>query len=212
MGADRVEPFQVALTSLRDRLREGVLAPGERIAAIDIAADLRLSATPVREALSRLAGEGLLEDRRGQGFFVRILTALDIADLYRLSLAQLGIAHDPHRLARRAASSTATVARLRLTDPVREVEQLFAEWVGARGSRTLIAAHHATQVQLGPVRRAEPAVLEDLAEEAAELRALPLEDPGGAWAAAVRRFHVRRIGLADRLVAVLDRDRRTPEL
>src|SRR4051794_25403905 len=118
MGADRVEPFQVALTSLRQRLREGLLAPGERIAASDIATDLQLSATPVREALSRLAGEGLLEDRRGQGFFVRTLTAVDIADLFRLSLAQLGIAHDPHRPALQAKSHEPRLPPLLQTDPV----------------------------------------------------------------------------------------------
>ncbi|HEY3949845.1 GntR family transcriptional regulator [Phenylobacterium sp.] len=212
MAADRVEPFQVALSNLRDRLREGVLAPGERIAAVDVAAALRLSATPVREALSRLAGEGLLEDRRGQGFFVRTLTAGDIADLYRLSLAQLAIAHDPHRPALGPAAPGAREDPLPLTDPIREVERLFADWVAATGSRALSAAHRATQIQLGPVRRAEAGLLDDLAAEARELQGLRLREPGGAWAVTVRRFHLRRISLADRLAALLDRGRRAPEL
>jgi hypothetical protein len=40
--------------------------------------------------------------------------------------------------------------------------------------------------------------------EAAELRALDPRDPSGAWAAAVQRFHERRIVLADRLAGLLD--------
>lgn len=211
MGAGRIEPFQVALASLRDRLRDGALAPGARIAASEIAADLRLSATPVREALSRLAGEGLLEDRRGQGFFVRAMSAMDIADLYRLSLAQLSIAHDPNRPALRAPSPAPPGAAV-LTDPIRAVERLFADWVAETGSLALNAAHRATQIQLGPVRRAEPDLLPDLLEEAARLQGADLREAGGVRLAAVRRFHMRRIGLADRLAGVLNRGPRTPEL
>src|ERR1700761_5648772 len=97
MAANHVEPFQRALSQLRERLRDGAFPPGTRIAATEVADTLKLSATPVREALSRLAGEGLLEDRRGHGFFLRPLSALDIADLYRLGLSHLTIAHESHR-------------------------------------------------------------------------------------------------------------------
>ena len=82
----------LALAQLRERLRDGGFPPGMRIAATEVADTLKLSATPVREALSRLAGEGLLEDRRGQGFFLRPLSGVDIADLYRLSLTHLAMA------------------------------------------------------------------------------------------------------------------------
>jgi hypothetical protein len=71
------------------------------------------------------------------------------------------------------------------------------------GSPALIAAHRATQIQLGPVRRAEPKLFDDLSAEAAELRALDLRDPGGEWGSAVRRFHERRIVQADRLAGLL---------
>jgi DNA-binding transcriptional regulator YhcF (GntR family) len=208
MATDRAEPFQVALASLRDRLREGRLAPGERISPAAIAADLELSQTPLREALSRLAGEGLLEDRRGRGFFVRSLAAVDIADLYRISAAHLAIVHDPHRRAiRRSALAQSTAVVVKTTDPVREVERLFAQWIVEEGSWALVAAHDAIQIQLGPVRRVEHGVFDDLAAEARELEVLGLQDPGGAWGMAVRRFHSRRIAVADRLAALLQRGR-----
>ena len=79
MAPKRAEASQLALSALRDVLRRGSFSPGARLAAAEIAENLHLSPTPVREALSRLAGEGLLEDHPGQGYFVPTLTGPDIA-------------------------------------------------------------------------------------------------------------------------------------
>lgn len=200
MAAERAEPFQVALASLRERLREGLIAPGQRLAAAEVAGELKLSATPVREALSRLVGEGLLEDRRGQGFFVRVLSGTDIADLYRLSQACLIIAHDPQRAVARHALAGPAV---RLTDPIRSVQRLFADWVTEGGSRSLIALYRNLDLQLSQVRRAEPNVLDGLAEEAGELQGLPPDSSPSRRASLIQRFHVRRIAVADQLARVL---------
>lgn len=206
MAGQRTEPFQRALNSLRERLRAGADPPGTRITATDVADDLRLSATPVREALSRLAGEGLVEDRRGQGFFIRPLATADVADLYRLSLAHLLIAQDPHRQAGRRSPGAGEPppAADGARDPVHEVEALFSAWVAEAASRTLGTAFSRVQVQLGPVRRLEPLLISDLAAEAAALRGAP-EDPTAERLQRVRQFHARRLRLADRLAALLER-------
>lgn len=49
MAEPQAEPFQVALNHLRVRLQRGDLAPGARLAAVDLADELRLSTTPVGE-------------------------------------------------------------------------------------------------------------------------------------------------------------------
>jgi hypothetical protein len=212
MATGRAEPFQVALAALRDRLREGAFQPGERIAAGELADALRLSATPVREALSRLAGEGLLEDRRGQGFFLRTLTGMDIADLYRMSLAFLIMAIDPHRAALHRRTLAEPAVRVPVTDPVREVERRFADWITEGGGSALAVAYRSLQIQLGPARRFEPLVFDDLAEEAGELRALDGPDTDRLRGAALRRFHLRRIAASDRLAALVYRGRPEPEV
>jgi hypothetical protein len=201
--AGRPEPFHLALISLRERLRDGAYPPGARITATDVADDLRLSATPVREALCRLAGEGLVEDRRGQGFFVRALPAADIADLYRLSLAHLLIALDPHRPQVRRESAPQAMAPEPLA-PIPAVERLFSVWLAQAASRSLAMAFHRVQVQLGPVRRAEPLVIDDMDAEAAALLGLEAADSSDRLPA-LRHFHARRIRLAERLSAVLQR-------
>lgn len=94
MTRKRADSFKIALDTLREELRAGVHRAGSRLTANDIAERLSLSQTPVREALSRLAGEGLLLDRRGQGFFVQSLAEQDLIALFRLELELLLIAGD----------------------------------------------------------------------------------------------------------------------
>jgi hypothetical protein len=69
----------------------------------------------------------------------------------------------------------------------------------------LIGAHWTTQLQLGSVRRAEPMLFDDLAEEADELHALTLPDAKRIWGTAIRNFHHRRIAVADKLAALVGR-------
>jgi DNA-binding transcriptional MocR family regulator len=213
-GVRRPEPFQLALSGLRARLRQGVYAPGARIAATEVADQLGLSATPVREAMSRLAGEGLLEDRRGQGVFVRQLSGGDIADLYRLNLAHLLIAQDPHRrhvTRRPPAAETGTLLE-GSGDPVATVERLFADWVAEGASRALIRTHVILQVQLGPVRRLEPLVLRDLDAEAADLDSLQGPDATSLRLHRLRRFHARRLRVASALAGLLEEGERPEDL
>ena len=201
MADAQAEPFHIAYARMRERLQEGAYPPGSRIAAVDIADELGLSTTPVREALSRLAGEGILEERRGQGYFVRPLSASDIGDLYRMSLACLLIALDPHRTSRGQALAPAAPEP---ADPVRGVEAVFRQWTDEAGSRTLISAARNLQIQLGPVRRLEPRLFDDLDQEAHLLLGA---DAGAARAdriALLRQFHGRRIRLADRFASLLE--------
>ena len=201
MADPQAEPFFIALRVLRERLQEGRLPPGARITAVDLADELGLSTTPVREALSRLAGEDVVEDRRGQGYFVRRLNAADIADLYRISLALLLIALDPRRPRRPALEPERQPAIP--GDPVSDVEAAFRTWIASGGSRLLVRDFRLVQVRLGPVRRAETALLGDLAAEAAALirsEAAPRADR----LALLRQFHALRIRESERLAGALE--------
>ncbi|WP_404413614.1 GntR family transcriptional regulator [Brevundimonas vesicularis] len=85
------DPFGTALASLRTAIEDG-LAPGQHLSVADIAASLNLSTSPVREALSRLCGEGLIEDRRGLGYFTRATPLEDILGLLDLEAAHVRLA------------------------------------------------------------------------------------------------------------------------
>lgn len=69
-------------------IKEGILAqrflPGHPLRAQELAQALALSRTPIREALGRLAQEGLVERLGGWGFTVRALTVQDVLDLFNV--------------------------------------------------------------------------------------------------------------------------------
>lgn len=67
---------------LRDRILKGAFRPGEQVIEAQLAAKLRVSRGPVREALQRLSQEGLLVSHRNRGVFVLELTTTDVAEIY----------------------------------------------------------------------------------------------------------------------------------
>lgn len=77
---------------LRDRIRGGILPPGESIREADIGRALGVSRTPVREALGRLATEGMLERLPHRGFRVAAPHAEDLQDLYAIVTVLDGVA------------------------------------------------------------------------------------------------------------------------
>ncbi|WP_164936739.1 GntR family transcriptional regulator [Bradyrhizobium vignae] len=68
--------------AIEDNIAAGVYKPGQRLDEREIAARLKVSRTPVREALNRLASVGLVEARPNQGCFVASLSFQDFLQQY----------------------------------------------------------------------------------------------------------------------------------
>jgi DNA-binding GntR family transcriptional regulator len=73
--------------ALRDAICDGRIAPFTRLIQNDIAAQLNVSRTPVREACIRLAQEGLVRAVPGRGFVVLDVTEQDILEVYQVRIA-----------------------------------------------------------------------------------------------------------------------------
>ena len=71
---------------IRERILTGDLPRGARVHQEDVAADLGVSRTPVREALRRLAAEGLIEMRTNRGARVADLEPADMRQPYEARL------------------------------------------------------------------------------------------------------------------------------
>jgi DNA-binding GntR family transcriptional regulator len=67
---------------LRQRIVEGTLLPGSRLQDLQLAAELGVSRTPVREALLRLVREGLVTSDPNRGFFVAPLSREEVLEIY----------------------------------------------------------------------------------------------------------------------------------
>jgi len=76
---------------LRDLIMSGQLAPGSPLRLADLAAQLSVSTTPIREAVLILEKEGFVECERHKAFRVKLITAADIVDLFELHAAIAGI-------------------------------------------------------------------------------------------------------------------------
>lgn len=72
---------------LRQRIATRQYAPGERLTEAEIAAEFSISRTPVRQALHRLAVEGLIEVKNGVGIRVTEVDDAELRDIYELRMA-----------------------------------------------------------------------------------------------------------------------------
>jgi len=112
---------ETAYRFIRTAIISGDLTSGETLQESKLAERIGVSRTPVREALSRLASEGLVvleRYRRGQ---VASFSQTDVAEVFRLRGKLEG--HGARRASRRI--SAADIARLEAIED--EMEAVFAE-------------------------------------------------------------------------------------
>ena len=119
----------LAYDAIRELIVSGALAPGSRVGQAEIAEQLGVSRGPVREALRRLVGDGLVEFEVNRGFFV----------------ADFGLAVVLERLEARALlePQIARLAAERRTDD--DLEALRATIEDERAAMTSDAAHDASR-------------------------------------------------------------------
>ncbi len=71
--------------SIKERVTTGDFPPGERLNIEQLAEQLRVSPTPVRESLNRLVAEELILMVPRMGFFMKSLLESEIRDLYEIN-------------------------------------------------------------------------------------------------------------------------------
>jgi len=195
-------------------IRRRILAlhspPGSRLQVDEIAKDLAVSPSPVKEALKLLEAEGLVEIRARRGTVVRQFAAQDVIDVYEMrELIEGGAAAKAIATGRVTqpvlAGLAGAIARLEAVT----VEQSFsdvdegvrADWafhaqiVALTGNAMLIECHdrllgHAIVIRNFSMytRRAQAT----LVEHRAILAALERRDPAAAVAASARHLQTTR--------------------
>lgn len=73
-----------AYAYLKGRIINLDIKPGEWLKAQEVAKELSLSRTPVREALARLEQEGLVRRDSGWGYLVRAMSVKEVSDLFKI--------------------------------------------------------------------------------------------------------------------------------
>jgi DNA-binding GntR family transcriptional regulator len=130
-----------AYDELRRMLVTGRLEPGMQLVNRKLADEIGMSMTPVREAVTRLASEGLVEHVPGAGAFVRRITRQELAQLYDVrealepvATAQAAAHATPAEIAelRDIAARSYSIIRAIAARPERHADALLmAEWIDA---------------------------------------------------------------------------------
>lgn len=99
-GSTKTTLVQRVHEMLMQSLDEGILRPGQRIKAAELAKRLGVSRAPVREALHILAGQGLVELLPDKGAIMRELSVADLIQIYEVTgpIAKVGVAAAARRI------------------------------------------------------------------------------------------------------------------
>lgn len=93
-GVARLPLSEQVYRTLVDSIADGILIPGTELKEQHLAKQMNVSATPVREAIRRLASDGLVEIIPYRGAVVRALNQQEISEAYacREALERLAVA------------------------------------------------------------------------------------------------------------------------
>lgn len=195
----------VLYREVRRALRSGRYAPGQRIDPATIAEEFHASVTPVRFALYRLAGEGLIADHARSGLYVPLPTEVALRDLYdwmrRLLLmaCDIGIATTPDATPDlEVASDGDDLARL--------TWQLFDAIARATDHRFLHQAVEQANDRLAPIRQIGQGLVDNAVEELSALIRHWQERDIPSLKSGLSAYHERRRQLVPHIVAALGDD------
>ncbi len=77
---------------LREQMRSGGFSPGDRLREVELAVRLGVSRTPIREAIRRLASDGLVEGAPSRGVMFIRLDKQQVREIYSLRTVLEGAA------------------------------------------------------------------------------------------------------------------------
>jgi DNA-binding GntR family transcriptional regulator len=169
---------------IRRRLLNGAFQLRERLDVGRLADSLKTSATPVREALLRLASERLIASVPGRGFFMAFWNEAELRTLYQWRGVLAKLALEEGGRGQRLSDA-------RLPYPDRAV-LLFSSLARAANPELKRVAGNADD-RLHAARWAETDVFDDLVDEYAALKKALMGKSGETGLVALNAYHQRRV-------------------
>lgn len=168
---DSYKPLrEVVYETLREAIRTGALTPGERLMEIQLAEELGVSRTPVREAIRKLELERFVVMLPRRGTYVANLSLKDINEVFEIRASLDGLA--------------AGLAAERITEE--ELEQMerllveIAEHIAQRNNQKIVETDEAFHDILYRASRNErlAGIIYNLREQFARFRSVSINYPG----------------------------------
>ena len=192
--------FERVYRALKQQLGNGRFPAGQHLEPAALSHALNASITPVRDALHRLAGEGLVDTARGEGFRTPPVTELGLRHLYRWNGAVLALA------ARRGRGKGESGEANDIAAPetaVAATESLFEAVAAHSRNVEHVAAVVRLNERLRPVRHAELRLFPDPAAELEEIAARLAQGALAELRRAMAGYHRRRERWVPDIVAAL---------
>jgi DNA-binding GntR family transcriptional regulator len=142
-----------AYQSILERISDGTYAAGTRLREEELAEQVGVSRTPIREALRRLAGDGLIEFSPNRGAQVSSWSAREMEEIFGLRALLEGHA------ARLAAARIEPAELERLAELAREMDDLAAKGTGKALDRLAMLNTEFHQLVISAARSARLAEL-----------------------------------------------------
>lgn len=79
--------LEIAYTQIRQKILQGDFSPGTLLSENELAAELDMSRTPIRTAISRLETEGYVESLKNRGILVKAISPLEVMELFELQVS-----------------------------------------------------------------------------------------------------------------------------
>lgn len=183
-------------SAIKAELTRGVYRPGERVDVMHLAEQHHTSPSPIRGSLNRLVGEGLLEARSHDGFFVPFVTESGLRDLYELSEFLLLCALE------KAPVDSALPAPPVRHAIVEDTEALFNDLVQLGGNGLVSRSMASVNDRLRAIRLLPDLGVFDRDDELQDLCYACVMQDRARLVRQIRRYHHRRQELLPRIVAL----------
>ena len=116
LNLDNYKPLRdVVFENLREAILEGKLKPGQRLMEVQLAEQLGVSRTPIREAIRKLELEGLVVMLPRKGAYVANMSFKDLIDVLEIRASLEGLA-------------ASLAAERRRDEDIEELEKLAKEF------------------------------------------------------------------------------------
>lgn len=189
---------------IKAKIMSGHFGMTEKLEAPSLARFYGASVTPVREALFRLIGEGLVRTAPDGGFQIQALSRESLKEMYSLIqallLLSLGRVDRGPKSASAISSVTDRVERMAAPDAMGGV---FHTVLLLAGNRHIVDAGSRLIDRLAPVRHIEATVIGGTEAEQTKMLDLLHELDFGGLRQAVHSYHRRRIAKAAQLLTEL---------
>lgn len=176
-------------------LADSDLRAGERIDIGDLSRRFGASASPIRAALHRMAGERLVVSHQGEGFSLPRVTEPGLSDLYQWNTALLANALRHPLMAPQAAELPDGH-----TDPISMIERIFALLATQSDNIEVEWAVAGVSDRLHRARRAELELVSDFDGEVEALRTALEGGEAPAMRQVIISYHRRRLRLVPAVV------------